>query len=370
MIIGIDGNDANVKELVGVSVYAKNLLQYFQKVADKDTQFTVFLRKAPLPTLPEENEFYKYAIVPAQMFWSQVFLPINLFTTNKVDVFFSPAHYSPRFSPGPTVVTIHDLAYFYYPNEFLKKDLYKLTNWTKYSVNNAKKIIAVSKTTKKDLKKFYTIPDEKITVVYNGYEKGGADQKLPAVSPLKQYELKPQKYILYVGTLQPRKNILTLIKAFKKFYDNNSEFKLMLVGKKGWLYDEIFYEVKNLNLEDSVIFTGYLPDNEVSELYKYAYCYVLPSLYEGFGIPVLEAMSYDCPVISSFASSLPEVGGEAALYFDPENVNGLVDDLESLKSEKLRKELIEKGRERIKHFSWEKSAKETLEVIKSAAKTI
>ncbi|MEO6509318.1 MAG: glycosyltransferase family 1 protein [Patescibacteria group bacterium] len=365
MIIGVDGNDANVTEQVGVSVYTRNLLEYFQKVADKERQFTVFLRQPPVSILPKETEFFKYQVVKAKIFWSQIFLPLSLYFKNKVNVFFSPAHYSPRFCPVPTVVTIHDLAYFYYPDEFLKKDLFKLQKWTKYSIEKAKKVIAVSKTTKKDLTKFYNLSDSKITVVYNGYEKTLLKDKLQPRFPLITYDLKPQQYILYVGTLQPRKNIQVLIQAFKKFYAKNPTFRLMLVGKKGWLYEHIFEEVTLLNLENAVTFTGYIPDNEVTELYKHAYCYVLPSLYEGFGIPVLEAMSHSCPVISSFASSLSEVGGEAAIYFDPENVNGLVDDLESLKNEKLRDELIQKGQERIKLFSWEKCAKETLDVITS-----
>jgi glycosyltransferase involved in cell wall biosynthesis len=370
MRIGVDGNDANVEEHVGVSVYSRNLLEHFQKVATKDTQFTVFLRQKPLPFLPEQTKYYKYKVVTAKMLWSQIFLPMRLYTTSRVDVFFSPAHYSPRFSPSPTVVTIHDLAYFYFPHEFLQKDLFKLKNWTKYSVEKAKKVIAVSKTTKKDIQKFYEKPEKDISVVYNGYEKNLGKNVLPPRFPLITYSLKPQKYILYVGTLQPRKNIKVLIKAFKKFHEKNPTYKLVLVGKKGWLYDEIFKEVEDLKLQEKVIFTGFLPDNEVIELYKHAYCFVLPSLYEGFGIPILEAMSHGCPVLSSFASSLPEVGGEAAVYFDPESVDGLVDDLESLQNGKLRNDLIKKGAERVKLFSWENCAKETLEVIKSAAKTI
>lgn len=366
MKIGVDGNDANVEQQVGVSVYSRKLLEYFHRIADKNTEFYIFLRTNPLSSLPKENEFFHYKIIKAKLFWSQIFLPIHLYTTSKVDVFFSPAHYSPRFCPAPTVVTIHDLAYYYYPNEFLQKDLFKLKNWTKYSVINASKVIAVSKTTKKDILKFYGLPESKVTVVYNGYEKDFVENRLPPRFPLITYSLKPQKYILYVGTLQPRKNIQTLMKAFKKFSDKNSSYTLVLVGKKGWLYDEIFKEVDELELKDSVIFTGFLPDNEVIELYKHAYCFVLPSLYEGFGIPVLEAMSHGCPVLSSFSSSLPEVGGEAAIYFDPENIDGLVDDLESLKDTTLRSNLIKKGTQRIKLFSWEKCTKETLDVIKSA----
>jgi len=149
MLIAIDGNEANIKEKVGVSVYALKLLEYFKKKTNNDLRFIIFLKNKPGCDLPCENRYFRYEVVSGNFFWSQFFLPLHLlqknFRQNKIDVFFSPAHYSPRFCLAPTVVTIHDLSYFYYPEEFLKNDLYKLKNWTKYSVLQAKKIIAVSK---------------------------------------------------------------------------------------------------------------------------------------------------------------------------------------------------------------------------------
>ncbi len=365
MIIGLDGNEANVTQAVGVSVYAQNLLYYFQKNANKNNQFKIFLRNKPLSFLPQESEYFKYIIVQGKAFWSQLFLPLNLYFQNKVDVFFSPAHYAPRFCPVPLVVTIHDLSYFYYPNEFLKKDLYKLRNWTKYSVKKASKIISVSKTTKKDLMKFYEIPDEKITVIYNGgprrHPEQGAKRRVEGSLNLS----KP--YILFVGTLQPRKNINVLIDAFSILVKTSPDIKLVITGKKGWLFTEIFKKVTELNLEDKIIFTDHISDDELTWLYKNALCFVMPSLYEGFGIPILEAMENSCPVISSFSSSLPEVAGEAALYFDPTNSSDLLEKINQLLINKdLKNDLIKKGKERVKQFSWEKSAKETLEIIQSA----
>ena len=288
---------------------------------------------------------------------------------HNLNVFFSPAHYSPRFCPVPQVVTIHDLSYFYYPDEFLKKDLYKLRNWTRYSIEKAHKIIAVSKATKKDVMKFYNISDDKIEVIYNGYEKQAQSSKLKAQNyNLKLKTIKPPKYILYVGTLQPRKNITILIKAFKLFKRENEDFKLIITGKKGWLFDQIFQQVRDLRLEKEVIFTDYVSDDELTYLYRNAFCFVLPSLYEGFGIPILEAMSFACPVISSFTSSLPEIGGEACLYFDTKNETDLLDKLNLLKQNTdLRNELIKKCKERIKQFSWQKCAEQTLTIIESVA---
>lgn len=365
MIIGVDGNEANVEDQVGVSVYTSCLLAHFQSVANETTRFKIFLKNNPLPSLPKENKYYSYHVISPRFMWSQIGLPFHLYMKNEVEVFFAPAHYAPRFCPVPVVVTVHDLSYFYYPDEFLKKDLYTLTEWTKYSVNNAQKIIAVSKTTKKDVMKFYNVPEEKIEVVYNGYDKS-AKFKVQSSNLLMKLKLKEKKYILYVGTLQPRKNLPVLINAFVKFSKTYTDYKLVFVGKKGWLYDEIFKTIRALKLEDTVIIPGYLPDEEVKELYKNAMCFVLPSLYEGFGIPILEAMSHGCPVISSFSSSLPEIGGDACLYFDPKNSDDLFDDLIRLtENESLRKDFTKKGYERVKQFSWKKCGEETLNVIQN-----
>ncbi len=363
MIIGIDGNEANVVQRVGVSNYAFNLLDYFSKKADPSTQFKVFLKDKPLIDLPKENKFFKYEKIGGFFLWSQIFLPIRLIFKKNIDVFFSPAHYAPRLCPVPYVVTIHDLSYLHYPSEFLKEDLYKLKKWTDYSIKGAKKIIAVSKTTKNDILKNYLVDDKKIEVIYNGYEK--ALKNKTALRQLKNHELiKP--FILYVGTIQPRKNIKTLINAFAKFKKTYYEFELIIAGKKGWLYEQTFNQVEEMGLSDSIFFTDYISNTQLAYLYQNAFCFVLPSFYEGFGIPVLEAMSFSCPTITSFASSLPEVGGDACLYFDPNNSDDLLEKLIMLKRDKeLRKDLINKGLQRVKLFSWKNCGEKTLNLIKS-----
>lgn len=171
MIIGIDGNEANVREKVGVSVYTLELLRYFKKRASEKQKFVIYLRAEPQNDLPKENTFFRYEVIKSPALWRDIFLPAKLYTSIRPDVFFSPAHYTPRFCPVPTVVTIHDLAYEYYPEEFRKNDLIKLKNWTKHAVKNASQVIAVSENTKRDIIKFYKVPEEKIAVVYNGFNK-------------------------------------------------------------------------------------------------------------------------------------------------------------------------------------------------------
>ena len=372
--IGVDGNEANVEKKVGVSVYALNILKYFHKTANQKIMFEVYLKNPPHIDMPSANKYFEYKVIPGPFLWSQIYLPIYLYFHKNIDVYFSPAHYLPRFCPVPQVVTIHDLAYLYFPEDFIKKDLWQLKNWTKFSVNKATKIISVSKTTKKDIVKNYGVDENKVSVIYNGFEKTvGAktsavkhsDKKLARTA-----KVKLRKYILFVGTIQPRKNLEVLIDAFSKFSQTKIDFKLVIVGKKGWLYEGPFEKVRSMKLEDKVIFTGHISDEELIWYYKNAFCLVLPSLYEGFGIPVLEAMSYSCPTVLSMNSSLPEIGGDASIYFDPKNSDDLLKKLSTLQdNDELRIELISKGKQRIKNFSWKKCGQETLEIIKNCAPT-
>lgn len=365
MIIAIDGNEANVEQLVGVSVYTLKLLENFKEKANSNLKFLIFLKYPPLNHMPQESKFFKYKVIKGPL-WSQITLPFYLLTQifkkEKIDVFFSPAHYSPRFLPFKSVVTIHDLSYFYFPEEFLKKDLYKLKNWTSYSVKRARKVIAVSKTTKKDLIKFYNLPSEKITVIYNGWEKKKVKPKRPDIKNLKE-----KNFILFVSTIQPRKNIVRLAKAFDKFKkETNSNLKLVIAGKKGWLWKKIFDEIEKLETKNEIIFTEYLSEENLAWLYKNALFFVHPSLYEGFGLPILEAFSYNLPVACSFTGALPEIAGDSALYFDPENIDEIKEKIKKLADDKeLRKNLAKKGKERLKNFSWRKCAEETLEVLTS-----
>lgn len=364
MVIGIDGNEANVPHRVGVSVYTLKLLTYFAEKSDNKIKYIVYLRKPPLPGLPAETEYFHYQIVLGPLLWSRIFLPLHLFSHRSIDIFFSPAHYAPAYCPVPIVVTIHDLAHLQYPQDFLSKDLYKLKQWTEKAVKQAKTVIAVSKHTKTDIIDAYHIPSEKIAVIYNGFEKKISTARFKT-SFIKKHHLAPHQYILYTGTLQPRKNISALLQAMKIWIQKYPDWKLVLAGKKGWMYQPIFDQIQQLHLEDSVLTPGYVSDEELQELYRNAFCLVHPSLYEGFGITLLEAMSNGCPVLTSFRSSLSEVAGEAALYFDPLHPQEIVDKLSMLHdSSVLRDELIKKGKEQVTHFSWDTCGSQTLEILK------
>ncbi|MFH0773310.1 MAG: glycosyltransferase family 1 protein [bacterium] len=371
IVIGIDGNEANVCRRVGVSVYTLNLLRYFQSQSSKNLRFIVYLRNKPQIDLPQQTEFFTYRIVWGPVVWSQLFLPIHLLLYklmgNSLHVFFSPAHYIPRFCPFKTVVTIHDLSYLYFPDEFLKKDLYQLKNWTEYALKNTVKVIAVSKTTKKDIVHEYAIPEEKIAVIYNGYEHTHSQGEEHHSKMVKTGQSKINNpYFLTIGTIQPRKNLSVLITAFSQFHASHPEFRLILAGKKGWLYENIFKQVESMGMKEYILFPGFVLEDEKNNLYKKATAFILPSLYEGFGIPLLEAMAHGCPVLSSFSSSLPEVGAEACLYFDPKSVDDLVDKMTTITTNQdIVKKLVVLGKKRIEAFSWVETGRKTLHVLQS-----
>jgi glycosyltransferase involved in cell wall biosynthesis len=224
--------------------------------------------------------------------------------------------------------------------------------------------------TKCDLIERYGTEPDKITVVYPGYDEATFqpvrdEEVIEAVKA--RYGIAGD-YILFVGTLQPRKNLIRLVKAFADCRSPIADCRLVIAGKKGWLYQEIFRRVEELGLEKKVVFTGYVPEGDLPALLSGAHLFVFPSLYEGFGLPVLEAMACGTPVVCSNASSLPEVAGDAALMVDPLDVEGLATAMERvLSDEELRAELTERGFKQARKFSWERCARETLAVLERAA---
>jgi len=361
MIIGIDGNEANVGKRVGTSWTTYYLLQEFYERKSADLKFRIFLKSPPLTNLPKESQNWEYRVIAKKTFWSQVDLPLALYLKNRdLDIFFSPAHYSPRFCPCPVVVMVHDLSYFYYPQNFLKRDLYQLINWTGYSVKKARRVIAVSETTKKDLLSCYHLPEKKITVIPNGFKKPDIKPEMPS------WQLK-QPYFLYLGTLQPRKNLETLILAFEKILAKYPQTFLYLAGKKGWLFDDLETVISRHRLKEHVFLTGYLAEAQKWYLLKKAEALVMPGWYEGFGLPVLEAFSVETPVICSRAGALPEIAGKAAaLYFTPDSVDELTKAMLQILSQPEKTQALKQaGKEQLRNFSWKKTAAEILNLFQT-----
>jgi len=367
MIIGIDGNEANVLKRVGISEYAFELLTQFQQMQIPNVSFRIYLKDIPLSDMPSESAYWHYEVFGPRKMWTQFALPVRLFLEKKrPDVFFSPSHYAPRFSPVKTAIAIMDVSYLRFPELFAKKDLYQLESWTAYSVKNASKIFTISQSSKNDIIKFYRVKEQHVVVTYPGIKKN--IQKVVSMDILQKAYQIPAKYILFVGTIQPRKNITRLIEAFSKLSQKYKDVDLVIAGKKGWLYESIIESPKKFGVSERVHILNFVSDEDLASLYSHALCMVLPSLYEGFGLPVLEAMKYGCPVITSNVSSLPEAGGDACLYVDPEDISDITLKMEKMiSSDALRKSFIKKGKEHLKKFSWEKAAKETLTILEHIA---
>lgn len=373
MIIGINGYEAVVPRFgydpktglprrVGSGEYCFQLLLNLNRI-DKKNHYIIYLPQNPTVDLPNESANWRYKIVRPRKIWTLIGLSLEfLFKRSKPDIFFSPTHYLPIITPRHCAISVLDLSYIHFPELFKKSDLNQLASWTKYSARKASRVFTISESSKDDIIKEYGVSEDKVIVTYPGVREASSikRQALSMDEIKKKYGIK-KDYILFVGTLQPRKNIARLIEAFSKI---KKDIELIIVGKKGWLYEEILNAPKKFGIQDKVRFLDSVTDEELPSFYKNAVCFALPSLYEGFGLPVLEAMRYGCPVITSNISSLPEAGGDAALYVNPQSVNDIKNNLESIVSDKeLRERLIEKGYEQVKKFSWEKTAKETLRVL-------
>ena len=231
------------------------------------------------------------------------------------------------------------------------------------TIKSADKIISISHHTKQDLIKYFKITEDKIKVIHLAANENYKPLNEKEIINIKQKYNLNYSFILYVGTLEPRKNIPTLLKALYKLKKQGIKHKLVITGKKGWKYKSIFETIDKLNLQKDVIFTGYVPDEDLPALYNAADLFVYPSLYEGFGLPPLEAMACGTPVITSNTSSLPEVVGDAGIMVNPYDVDELANKIyEVLTNDGLREELSKKGLERAKLFSWKKCAEEHLKV--------
>lgn len=367
MKIAIHAADLDSDRIDGTRVYIFNMLKNFGKLSEKDSFFVYHKNKFnPRLTPPSfANYFIKKISFP--VLWTKLRFSFEVFRDNP-DVVWMPMHNVPFFKRKKlkVVVTIHDLAFKIFPEYFPKNDLLKLNMLCNRAVNSADRIIAISEITKKDILKFYPkISPEKITVIHHGFdrelfEKEITSQQVELV--LGAYNLTPHSYLLYVGAIQPRKDLITLISAFERIKKENTTLKLVLAGAPAWHAEGVLNAVEASPYKDDIIVTGTISFDKLPALYQNATAFIFPSLYEGFGIPVLEAMASGTPTILADNSSLLEVGQDAALYFKTSDVNDLSEKiLKVMNDEEFRKQLVRKGKAHSGNFSWNKCAASTLD---------
>lgn len=371
MIIGIDGNEANIEKRVGVNTYSYELLWNLWRLQDEwknKHKLIVFLKNEPMGDLPKETQSFKYKIIKGEGAWILTKLIPSLYKNKHVcDVFFSPSHYVPPIAPMPKYCSIMDLGYLEFSGQFKKKDIWQLKVWSAISIFVSKGIFAISNSTKEDIVRHYPSARGKVHVTPLAY-----DSKIFNLSINKEDVRRMgsrhsivSDYVLYLGTLKPSKNIEGLIEAFFKIKDIKKDLKLVIAGKKGWMFESIFEKVKKLGLEDKVIFTDFISEEDKPALIAGAKVFVLPSFWEGFGLDVLNAMASGVPVVASNVGSLPEVVGDAGILIDPNNVESIAMGIKEvlLASETKYNNMKEKGIAQAKKFSWEKTARETLRVL-------
>ncbi|MDD2823523.1 MAG: glycosyltransferase family 1 protein [Candidatus Daviesbacteria bacterium] len=400
MNIGFDASRAFNKNRTGTENYSYQLLYNLSKL-DHTNNYYIYIRPNADTTLKDWPSNFKFITIPYPRLWTQVGLAKQTFKDTDLDVLFVPSHTLPLVKrPGlKTIVTVHDLGAEYLPKTHQLKQRAYLKLMTDYQLKSATHIIAVSKATKDDLIKKVKINPNKISVIYEGYDnKAFKPLKNDEFSDvLKYYDIESNNYFLFVGTIQPRKNLAKLISAYAQFLRGvagagaprrvpaseartsdggkarqDPELtlpKLILAGGKGWLSDEIYELPKKLGIEDQVKFLGYVPDENLPALYNGAKGLLFPSLFEGFGLPILEAMACACPVLTSNISSMPEIAGEAAILVNPYLEEEIAQGISKLFNDKnLSNKLETMGIAQSKKFSWEKCAQETLLSLTSTSK--
>lgn len=372
MRIAVQAADLDSRRIDGTRVYIWQLLKRFGKIAPED-RFSLYHKSDFNPELrPENYENYTVREIHASFLWTQTRFAAALWkdVPNRL---WMPMHAMPILKPPglETTVTIHDLAFKKFPDHFPSKDVWHLNFLTKQAVERSDRIIAISESTKRDILEYYPrVAESKIRVIHHGFDASLSEQSTKDLNDtvFTSYGLRVTGYILYVGAIQPRKNIEALVEAFEKLKKRQKyrDLKLVLAGEKAWLWQKTMQKIEDSEFRRDIVVTGTIPFEDLRALYAGASMFVFPSLYEGFGLPVLEAFASGVPVICANNSSLPEVGGDAALYFDAMNPDELMQRMQSfLSDESLRAEYVGKGKKQLKKFSWDKCAKETLEWIRN-----
>ncbi|MCS7051142.1 MAG: glycosyltransferase family 4 protein, partial [Thermomicrobium sp.] len=293
--------------------------------------------------------------------WEQTVGP---WVTRDCALVHGPVNVVPLAGGRPTVVTVHDLAFLHFPTHYPASKRWYLQLMTGASVRRARMVIAVSEATRRDVVQAYGVTPERVVVVPNGIDPHWCRVPDEELARWRDRNGVPERFILFVGTLQPRKNLVTLLEAYARLGPDFS-WPLFVVGAPGWLESPIYRRVEELGLTGRVRFVGYAPPEELRAWYSAATLFVYPSVYEGFGLPVLEAMACGVPVIAADRSALPEVAGEAAVLADPTDPQALATAMRSLADdEALRRALARAGQERARAFSWERTARETAAVYR------
>ena len=350
----------------GVHQYIYHLLCHLGQ-ADDRLRYTLLLGGNLVPPdvdLTSIQSRWPTGRPAARVVWEQLAQPWVL-RQIEADLVHGPVFVGPLLAPCPVIVTIHDLSFIRFPDLFRPANRLYLSLLTRLSARRARRLIAVSRHAADETTRLLGVSPERIDVVYHGVDPTFRPLPDDEVAAFRQRRGLPERFALFTGTLEPRKNLVRLVEAFARIRDD--QFRLVLVGGKGWLYDELFARVEALGLSNDVVFAGYVPSDELPLWYNAATALAYPSVYEGFGLPVLEAQACGTPVLTSNVSSLPEAAGGAGLMVNPYDTDALAAGLHRLLTDKpLQCELREQGLVHARQFSWPRAARETAGVYRRA----
>jgi glycosyltransferase involved in cell wall biosynthesis len=354
----------------GIHHYIAQVLRYLPREED-GLEYTIFTRHQAdfldRPGLATRRSHWPTERRLVRIAWEQLAWPW-LAVRQRLSLLHSAAFVTPVLSPCPSVVTVYDLSFVYFPDRFPAWQRFYLQRQTARSCRQARRVITISESSRQDVHDFFGAPLAKIDVVRPGVDE--VFRPLPAADVEAFCRNRGLgRFILHVGTLQPRKNIPALIEAFARLPDPT--LQLVLVGGKGWLFAEIFERVEALGVQERVRFIGYVPDEELPFWYNAADLLVFPSVYEGFGMPVVEAMACGTPVVAAESSSIPEAAGAAGLLFLPHDIAGLAERMAAvLNDAALSSSMRQKGLEQARQFSWERAGQETAAVYHRALREV
>lgn len=355
MRLAIDASRITTPRITGTEHYALQMIRALIRL-NTEHDLTLYFREPPAPDLLPESSRVTYRVIPMRRMWTHLRFARTLWE-DQPDLVWVPAHTLPFVFPGRATVTVHDLGYKVFPSAHPAKSRRYLDWTTRYSARRARLVLADSAATAHDLTRFYGTPSRKIRVVYPGVD---APHVGDVEAVRRKYGL-PERYLLFIGTLQPRKNIARLVQAFHQAALPDTA--LVLAGGKGWLYDPAW-----TNGVENVILPGYVDEADKGALYAGALALVFPSLYEGFGFPVLEAMHCGTPVLCSNTSSLPELAGDAALLVDPNDTTAIAEGMRQLADDAaLRQTLRTHGYVQALKFTWAAAARQALSAFEEIA---
>ena len=374
LTVGFDATAA-ARQAAGIGRYTRELLQALARRRDNFSYRVYYCNGGRLDgSMPQLDARFQVRALPVSdrvlnAVWHRSRMPLPVqWIAGKFDVFHSPDFALPPTLGRPSVLTIHDAAFLTMPDCAYPTLRAYLQHVVPRSARRATRIIAVSENTRRDVIALMGIPPERVITVFEGVPGHfGPVARGAALDTLRELGIR-EPYILCVGTLEPRKNYVRLLEAYALLRERGAIQRLVIAGRRGWLYEPIFRRLKELELEQSVQLIDRPSDAALMALYSACDLFAYPSLYEGFGIPPLEALACGAPVVCSGSSSLPEVVGDAALTFDPLDVEQFAASLERvLSDDAFRDDLRERGPRQAAQFSWERAACQTVEVYEAAA---